>query len=495
LKRWFLQHTASSGDGNHHLGLEITLSYNGDMEEKLRRLPSVDRLLGESEIQELTSVHGLSRDLVVELVRESLDFYRSEIKKGRDLPATGEIAARITGRAAGLVIPSLKRVINATGVVLHTNLGRAPLSEEAISVMVNVSQGYNNLEFDLESGERGSRHTHLEPLLCRLTGAEAALVVNNNAAAVLLGLSAFAKRKEVIVSRGQAVEIGGGFRIPEVMKQSGAKLVEVGTTNCTYIRDYEAAITPRTVALLRVHSSNFKVVGFTHMVTLEEMVALGKQYNLLVLDDLGSGCPLDTTRFGLGAEPLIQDSVKLGADLVFFSGDKLLGGPQAGIIVGKKALIDKLKKHPLVRAMRIDKTRIAALGVTLLHHLKGEATVKIPVWQMISMPLEVIERRARYWAESLAGMARVIEGESLIGGGSLPGSSLATRLVAIGDPQKPAQTQRLARILRSQNPPVIGRISENILLLDPRTVSEVDDEILIRAVQQALRQAVKESQG
>ncbi|MCR4392843.1 MAG: L-seryl-tRNA(Sec) selenium transferase [Dehalococcoidales bacterium] len=470
------------------LGLKITLSYNGDMEENLRRLPSVDKLLSKPEIQELTGVHGLSRDLVVELIRESLDFYRSEIKKGKDLLADGEIVARITGRAAGLILPSLKPVINATGVVLHTNLGRAPLSEEAVSAMKNISGVYNNLEFDLESGERGSRHTHLEPLLCRLTGAEAGLVVNNNAAAVLLGLSAIAKRKEVIVSRGQAVEIGGGFRIPEVMRQSGAKLVEVGTTNCTYIRDYEAAITPRTVALLRVHSSNFKVVGFTHMVTLEEMVSLGKQYNLLVLDDLGSGCPLDTTRYGLDAEPLIQDSVKAGADLVFFSGDKLLGGPQAGIIVGKKALIDKLKKHPLVRAMRVDKTRIAALAVTLLHHLKGEATVKIPVWQMISMPLEVIERRARQWAESLAGVARLIEGESVIGGGSLPGSSLPTWLVAIGDPRKPAQAQKLARILRSQEPPVIGRISENILLLDPRTVSVAEDEILIQAVQQALRQ-------
>jgi len=470
------------------LGLKITLSYNGDMEEKLRGLPSVDRLLSEPQIQALTGVRGLSRDLVVELIRENLDYYRSEIKKGKGLPATEEIIARITDRATGLILPSLKPVINATGVVVHTNLGRAPLSEEAISAMERISRGYNNLEFDLESGERGSRHTHLEPLLCRLTGAEAGLVVNNNAAAVLLGLSAIAKRKEVIVSRGQAVEIGGGFRIPEVMKQSGARLVEVGTTNCTYIRDYEAVITPRTVALLRVHSSNFKVVGFTHMVTLEEMVALGKRYNLLVLDDLGSGCPLDTTRFGLDAEPLIQDSVKAGADLVFFSGDKLLGGPQAGIIVGKKALIDKLKKHPLVRAMRVDKTRIAALAVTLLHHLKGEATVKIPVWQMISMPLEVIERRARHWAESLAGTARVIEGESVIGGGSLPGSSLPTWLVAIGDPRKPTQTQKLARILRSQEPPVIGRISENILLLDPRTVSVAEDEILIQAVQQALRQ-------
>ena len=383
-----------------------------------------------------------------------------------------------------LAKPRLTPVINATGVVLHTNLGRAPLSEETIAAMESASRGYNNLEFDLETGERGSRHVLIEPLLCRLTGAEAALAVNNNAAAVLLALTAFARRKEVIVSRGQAVEIGGGFRVPEVMRQSGAKLIEVGTTNCTYIRDYEEAVTPRTAAFLRVHTSNFLVVGHTHTVTLEELVAAGKRCQVPVFDDLGSGCPLDTRPFGLAPEPAIRESISAGADLVLFSGDKLLGGPQAGIIAGKKIYIDKLKKHPLVRAMRMDKTRLAGLAATLLHYIKGEALTKVPVWKMISMPLEEIDRRAKLWADAAGGLVKVIDGESLIGGGSLPGTSLPTRLLAIGDPQKPALAQKLARRLRAFDPPVIGRISENSLLLDPRTVMPAEDEIMVRALKQ-----------
>ena len=347
--------------------------------------------------------------MIADLVRENLDCYRTRVSQGKEPPDPDEIVLNIVNQASALARPTLRPLINATGVVLHTNLGRAPLSEETIAAMDTISRGYNNLEFDLESGERGSRHTHIEPLLCRLTGAEAGLVVNNNASAVLLGLTALAKRKEVIVSRGQAVEIGGGFRIPEVMRQSGAKLVEVGTTNCTYIRDYEQAITPRTAALLRVHSSNFQVVGFTQMVTLEEMVALAKQHNIPVLDDLGSGCPLDTAQFGLSPEPTIQESIAKGVDLAFFSGDKLLGGPQAGIIVGKKIYIDKLKKHPLVRAMRVDKTRLAGLAATLIHYLKGEALTKIPVWQMISLPFPEIDRRAALWAE-LSGRRRSGDG-------------------------------------------------------------------------------------
>jgi len=321
-------------------------------------------------------------------------------------------------------------------------------------------------------------------LLCRLTGAEAGLVVNNNASAVMLGLSALARRKEIIVSRGQAVEIGGGFRIPEVMKQSGAKLVEIGTTNCTYIRDYEAAVSPHTAALLRVHSSNFLVVGFTHMVSLEEMVALGKAKNIPVFDDLGSGCPLDTVQFGLSAEPTIQQSISQGADLAFFSGDKLLGGPQAGIIVGKKIYINKLKKHPLVRALRIDKTRLAGLSATLIHYLKGEALTKIPVWQMISMPVSEIDRRAKLWADAVSG--QVIDGESLIGGGSLPGATLRTRLLALGDVKKPSVAQKLAGLMRKQEPPIVGRINEGLLLLDPRTVLPEQDELVVKTLKQIL---------
>jgi L-seryl-tRNA(Ser) seleniumtransferase len=456
------------------------------MENNMRQLPSVDKILGEDLIISLENI--LPRHLIVDLVRENLDCYRSLIlKSSTSVPSLAEIVDNVSIQARALISPSLRPVINATGVVLHTNLGRAPLSEDTITAMSNISRGYNNLEFDLGSGERGSRHAHVESLLCRLTGAEAGLVVNNNASAVLLGLSALAKRKEVIVSRGQAVEIGGGFRIPEVMKQSGAKLIEVGTTNCTYIHDYEQAITPQTAALLRVHSSNFKVVGFTAMGTLEEMAALAKKTNLPVFDDLGSGCLLDTARFGLEPEPTIQESISKGVDLAFFSGDKLLGGPQAGIIVGKKIFIDKLKKHPLVRALRIDKTRLAGLSATLLHYLKDEATLKIPVWRMISWSISEIDRRAALWANSLPEMTRVIDSESVIGGGSLPGATLPTRALAIGKPEKPAQAKLLARRLRLQAVPIVGRVSENLLLLDPRTVDPADDEIVIQGLKQALR--------
>lgn len=454
------------------------------MENKMRRLPGVEKVLGEAKIKDLEKI--FPHEIIVQFIREILDCYRTEIAKGGKAPSLDEILMNICDQAQALAQPSLRPLINATGVVLHTNLGRAPLSEETIAAMDNISRGYNNLEFNLESGERGSRHVHIEPLLCRLTGAEAGLVVNNNASAVLLGLTALAKRKEVIVSRGQAVEIGGGFRIPEVMRQSGAKLVEVGTTNCTYIRDYEQAITAQTAALLRVHSSNFKVMGFTHMVTLEEMIALGKQYSLPVFDDLGSGCLLDTAQFGLEPEPTIQESIAKGVDLAFFSGDKLLGGPQAGVIIGKMVYIDILKKHPLVRALRVDKTRLAGLAATLIHYLKGEALARVPVWQMISMPRTEIDRRCQLWAEPLTGIARVIDGESLIGGGSLPGATLPTRLIAIGDAKKPALALKMARYLRLQEPPVVGRISENILLLDPRTVLPRDDEVVIKALKQAI---------
>ncbi|MBA7679799.1 L-seryl-tRNA(Sec) selenium transferase [subsurface metagenome] len=352
--------------------------------------------------------------------------------------------------------------------------------------MDTVAKGYCNLEFDLDSGRRGSRSTHIEQVLCQLTGAEAALVVNNNASAVLLALTALAKKKEVIVSRGQAVEIGGGFRIPDVMRQSGTKLIEVGTTNCTYITDYEQAINPRTAAIMRVHSSNFRLMGFTHFVTLEELVTLGNQNDLPVFDDLGSGCLLDTSRFGLDPEPMVQQSIGLGAGLVCSSGDKLMGGPQAGIIVGRKQFIDRLKKHPLARAVRIDKIRLAGLIATLIHYLKGEAVNKIPVWRMISAPLEEIDQRAGLWAQPLKGLARVVEGETMIGGGSLPGGTLPTRLVAIGGEGKRKHqniAQALSQRLRSQQVPVIGRISGDVLLLDPRSVLPEEDEVVLQALQ------------
>ncbi|MFH0768105.1 MAG: L-seryl-tRNA(Sec) selenium transferase [Chloroflexota bacterium] len=449
------------------------------MNTDFRRLPSVDRVLSEERLKQLESAYP--HELLVSLVRQRLELERRSIAAGNPALSIDEIVEAICSQLRGLENPSLRPVINATGVILHTNLGRAPLSHETIAAMDTAAKGYCNLEFDLESGTRGSRNSHIEQILCQLTGAEAALVVNNNAAAVLLGFTALARKKEVIVSRGQAVEIGGSFRIPDVMRQSGAKLVEVGTTNCTYVTDYEQAINPRTAALMRVHSSNFQVVGFTNSVTLEELVTLGRQYNIPVFDDVGSGCFLDTAAFGLSPEPTVQQSIAAGAGLVFFSGDKLVGGPQAGIIVGEKQFVSKLEKHPLARAVRIDKVRLAGLAATLVHYLKGEAVKKIPVWYMMATSLEEIDRRARTWAKALNGLARVTEGESMVGGGSLPGSTLPTKLVAITGKGKSA-AQTLARRLRGEEVPIIGRINENVLLLDPRSVLPEEDQIVLQTL-------------
>jgi L-seryl-tRNA(Ser) seleniumtransferase len=456
------------------------------MQSELRRLPSVDKVISDERIGQLR-VH-YPHDLIVNLVRQCLEDARLAITHGSSSASLDKIVDSVLSHLQELGQLSLRRVINAGGVILHTNLGRAPLSKETITAMEMAATGYCNLEFDLDSGKRGSRDVHIEKLLCQLTGAEAALVVNNNAAAVLLALTVLAKKKEVIVSRGQAVEIGGGFRIPDVMRQSGAKLVEVGTTNCTYISDYEQAISPRTAALLRVHASNFRVEGFTHSVDIEELVALAKKHDIHVLDDLGSGCLLDTTAFGLAAEPTVQQSISLGVELACFSGDKLIGGPQAGIIVGSKAVIDKLRKHALARAIRIDKIRLAGLVATLIHYLKGEAVEKVPIWRMIAMPLDEVERRARRWAEALGDLARVTEGETMIGGGSLPGSMLPTRLVAIDGKQSGRNTViSLARKLRHNVPPVIGRITEDILVLDPRTVLHEEDDIVLQALKAATK--------
>ena len=444
-----------------------------------RHLPSVEKVLSEQRMRQIEPSYPHS--LLLSLVRQHLGRIRLLIADGNPCPSVEEIAAAVCEQAGALAKPTLRPLINATGVILHTNLGRAPVSKEAIAAMVAVAHAYSNLEFDLDSGTRGSRNSHIEPLLCQLTGAEAALVVNNNASAVLLALTALAKKKEVILSRGQAVEIGGGFRIPEVMRQSGAKLVEVGTTNRTYAADYEAAISPRTAGLMRVHSSNFRVVGFIHSATLDELVTVGKRHDLPVFDDIGSGCLLDAGKFGLDPEPTVQQSIASGAELVLFSGDKLMGGPQGGIIVGKKPLVDRLKRHPLARAVRIDKVVLAGLVATLMHYLKGEAVEKIPVWRMISAPVEEIQRRARSWAEAIGDPARVIDGESVVGGGSLPGSTLPTKLVALGGKGKNT-AQAISQRLRRQPLPMVGRISGNILLLDPRSVLPEEDELVYQAL-------------
>jgi L-seryl-tRNA(Ser) seleniumtransferase len=350
--------------------------------------------------------------------------------------------------------------------------------------MSAVSRGYSNLEFDLEAGERGSRYAHLETVLRQLTGAEAAIAVNNNASALLLTLSSLAHNCEVIISRGQAVEIGGGFRIPDVMLQSGARLVEVGTTNRTYMRDYESAISPETVAIMRVHASNFRVVGFTTSPSIHELGSLARKHDLLLLDDIGSGCLLETAQFGLAPEPTVGESIAAGTDLVLFSGDKLLGGPQAGVIAGREDLIARLRRHPLARAVRMDKATIAGLTATLHHYLRGEALTKIPVWRMTSTPLQDIERRARRWARAIGTPARVVDGRSMIGGGSLPEESLPSKLIAITG--EGAYVTDLARRLRAGDPPVVARIEHDTILLDPRTVRPDEERALIAALKAAL---------
>lgn len=452
-------------------------------ESELRHLPSVDKVISDERIKQLEEnyPHGL----IVDIARQRLEQERLSITKGSPCSQVNEIVEDVVSRVKALTQPSLRPIINASGVILHTNLGRAPLSQEAIAAMDRASRGYCNLEFNLDTGVRGSRHVHVEQLLCQLSGAEAAMVVNNNAAAVLLVLTVLAKRKEVIVSRGEAVEIGGGFRIPDVMRQSGAKLVEVGTTNCTYAADYEQAINERTAALLRVHPSNFRVEGYTHNVALEDLVALGNKHTIPVFGDLGSGCFFDTSLFGLSPEPMVQQSIALGVGLACFSGDKLVGGPQAGIIVGKKLFVDKLKKHPLARALRADKIRLAALAVTLIHYIKGEALQKVPIWRMVSMPLDEVEQRASRWAQGLNDIATLVKGESMLGGGSLPGSTLPTMLVAIkakGSRKSGDMAQMLGQKLRQHAPPIIGRISGDVLFLDPRSVLSEEDDIVFKAL-------------
>lgn len=378
---------------------------------------------------------------------------------------------------------TFRPVINASGVILHTNLGRAPLSLDAVRAIQLAAQGYSTLEFDLASGKRGSRTAYTDLLLQKLTGAESALVVNNNASAVLLILTALAKGKRIIISRTQLVEIGGSFRIPDVMKQSGAKLIEVGTTNKVHLRDYREELAEGAALVLRAHRSNFKIVGFTEEPEIDKIAKLSHEYGVPLVDDLGSGALMDTEKFGLGHEPTIQESLAAGADLICFSGDKLVGGPQAGIIIGRKDLLDKLKKHPLNRALRADKLCFAALNATLLHYLKDEATKKIPVWRMISMTQEQIRTRADAWREAL-GMGEVVRGESMVGGGSLPEECLPTYGLLI----KVRQTVKFLNFLRTQDLPIIARLVADKIFFDPRTVFVEQDEMFVSMLKSSLKE-------
>jgi L-seryl-tRNA(Ser) seleniumtransferase len=446
-----------------------------------RGLPSVNRVLGNERLQALAD--GAKEELT-SIVRAILSLARDDIAEGNPAPTEADIIAQAIDMAEAVFLPAPKPVINATGVIIQTNLGRAPLSEETIAAMVSVGEGYSNLEFDLKTGQRGTRTTHMEGVLVGLGGAEDGVAVNNNASALLLVLSAFCGGREVIISRGQAVEIGGGFRIPDIMRGSGARVVEVGTTNRTYLRDYEAAITEDTAAIMRVHASNFRIVGFTESPTIQGMAMLAQERDILLIDDVGSGCLLDTRQFGLAYEPTVQESAEAGADLTLFSGDKLLGGPQAGIIIGKYELIEQLRRHPLMRALRPDKTTLAGLHATFLHYLRNEAPEKVPVWQMISMPVEDIDRRARRWARAIGKAGKVIDGNSTIGGGSLPDETLPTRLVAIRG--EGGYVTEVAHRLRTGSPPVVPRVEQDTLLLDPRTVRPTEDQALIEAVRAAL---------
>jgi L-seryl-tRNA(Ser) seleniumtransferase len=446
---------------------------------KLRDLPSVDRLLNDAEQARLIERFG--RDLVTQAIRAELAELRSRLQLEEELPASEPILSNVEARLVDWLAPSLVPVINATGVIVHTNLGRAPLSEASVQVMKSVAAGYSTLEYDLSSGKRGKRDQHAEKLLTRLTGAEAALVVNNNAAAVLLTLTGLAFGKEVIISRSQLIEIGGGFRVPDVMKQSGAQIVEVGTTNRTHLKDFEAAINDRTALILRAHHSNFRIVGFTTEPSLDELVTLGEKHNVPVLDDIGSGALYDTAEFGLGHEPTVQESLQNGASVVAFSGDKLLGGPQAGILVGKKAFMDQLRQFPMARAVRPDKLCLAALTTTLHHYLRGEAMQKIPVWKMIADDEEQVKKRAKAWRDAV-GTGEVIAARSTVGGGSLPEETLPTWVLSINV----AKPNDFSAQLRALDPPIIARVQDERVLLDPRTVLPSQEDALLSGVRSVL---------
>jgi L-seryl-tRNA(Ser) seleniumtransferase len=447
----------------------------------LRDLPSVEQLLQTESAAELIAHYG--RPLTLAAIRATLDNIRAQFTSGEitNLPLHDLILAQVISLLAKWIHPTLLSVINATGVILHTNLGRAPLSAATIHAMDAVARGYSNLEYDLEKGARGSRLIHAESVLQKLTSAEAAVVVNNNASAVLLALSALANKKRVIISRSQLVEIGGGFRVPDVMKQSGAKLVEVGTTNKTHLRDYEEALQESVALVMRAHPSNFKIVGFTEEPELKEIVNTAHQAGVFVLDDLGSGALLDTAKYGFAHEPTVHESLAAGVDVVCFSGDKLLGGPQAGIIIGKKALLDKIKKHPLARAVRADKTCLAGITATLLHYLKDEAEREIPIWKMMSLTLEQVRGRAEAWRNQI-GQGSVVMGESTVGGGSLPTESIPTFLLAL----TVKSPDKFLKTLRAQHPPIIARTENDKVLLDPRTVLPEFEGALLVGLENAL---------
>jgi L-seryl-tRNA(Ser) seleniumtransferase len=446
----------------------------------LRQLPSIDKLFNLPTAADLPAEYG--RSATLESLRTIIDQQRTAVLQGAAaIPPDDTLVQTARAWLESWFTPTLRPVINATGVIVHTNLGRAPLSDAALKAVTAVSPTYSTLEFNLDSGKRGSRSLHAQHLLTQLTGAKAAHTVNNNAAAVLLMLAALCQGKEVIISRGQLVEIGGSFRIPDVMAHSGAKLVEVGATNRTHLRDYEQAINENSGAILVAHHSNYKIVGFTSEPSLAELAELAHAHHLPLLYDQGSGALFDIAQFGLAPEPTVPDSLQAGCDVVAFSGDKLLGGPQAGILCGEADLIAKIKRHPLARAVRADKMALAALSATLSLYLQEKALAEIPIWRMIGRSLADLTIEAESWAAQLRDQgvaASTIAGNSTVGGGSLPGSALPTCLVALDH----ADVEALAARLRANNPPIIGRIQDGRFLIDPRTVLPGQTDTLLQAL-------------
>lgn len=452
-------------------------------QQLLRQIPKVDEMLKMPELAELCLEIPLKT--VTQAVRQRLEKLRYDVltEKLESLPSQDILCAEITTIARKQTDASLRRVINGTGIILHTNLGRACLSEEAARAAYSVASSYSTLEYNLETGNRGLRYTHVEELLCRLTGAESALVVNNNAAAVLLILSALTSGGEVVVSRGELVEIGGSFRVPEIMEACGARLKEVGTTNKTHLQDYDRAICSSTKALMKVHTSNYRIVGFTETPSLRDLVELGHNRDLPVIEDLGSGCLVDLSPYGIRGEPTVQDSIRAGVDVVSFSGDKLLGGPQAGIIVGKKEIVDKLKQHPLTRAMRIDKMTLAALEATLRSYDVQNQETEIPTISMLATPLLSLLEKAKVLCHALKAAghaATVVDTEGQVGGGSVPTQMLSSYAVAIEPKQ--GTVNDLEETLRKGTPPIIGRIHNDQFLLDVRTLRETNFDEIVRAV-------------
>ncbi len=476
-----------------------------DKQNVLKAIPPVNEILDHPEVMNLTEQHG--RIYVMDSIKLTIEEFRKNTDPGKQshenrqnitridetmrVVTRREIIEHLVGRLKDRIeqqqASGLKKIINATGIVLHTNLGRAPLPEQALKSIYGVCEGYNNLEYDIETGNRGSRNSHIELLITRLTGAESAIIVNNNAAAVFLCLNTLAGNREVIVSRGQQVEIGGSFRIPDIISRSGAKMVEVGTTNKTHPSDFSGAITDDTAILLKVHTSNYKVTGFTEEVSLREMVELGREKRITVMEDLGSGSLYDLSLLGLPYEPMVQDSIKSGADLVTFSGDKLLGGPQAGIIAGKRDLIDKIKKNPLTRMVRCDKTTIAAMTAVLSLYLNPEKVVgNVPVLKMMSLKKSELTDCAIELREMIINTlegkckAEIVDDLDEIGGGSLPGVILDGKAIALT--VENLNANEIQTGLRKSKVPVIGRINKDKVLLNVRTLERVDYPIVVDAI-------------